>query len=145
MQLEVEVAAFVDDVLVVVIQALTFRFTDSRTVLQQAAQQEQVQEIHLGRIQAKGRERVQVQAANLDVFHAALTQGLDRLFPSPRGAFGPHGAVILVLNLENTGIELDKLVTPSGTDLFVGRPGSTNGPLQRVGVGGQFVKADIQG
>ena len=116
-----------------------------RGFAQQAVGGKQIQEADFLLVDAHRFERVQVQGADLDIFHAALLQGGGGTFALVDGALGADRGVVLVLDLQDVGVELTVVVAHLHTDLFVGRFRRLDG----VGQGGhvliQIVVADCQG
>ena len=70
------------------------------TVIDQAGEQEQIDQSHGVGIDPIGRERVDVHAAHLDIFDALARECNDRRLTALRHAFGPDRAVILIFDLQ---------------------------------------------
>ena len=116
-----------------------------RGFAQQAVGGKQVQETDFLLVDAHRFERVQVQGADLDIFHAALLQSGGGALALVDGALGADRGVVLVFDLQDVGIQLAIVVAHLYADLFVGRFRRLDG----VGQGGhilvQIVVADRQG
>ena len=63
-------------------------------------QQEHVEQTHRGRGDADRVKGIEIHQPHLDVFDAAIAQGVQWPFTGLDHAFGPDGAVELVLDLQ---------------------------------------------
>ena len=116
-----------------------------RAFLQQAMQQEDIQETHGGSGDARGHKRIQVHAAHFDVFDAALQQRVQRPLAAVDDPLGADRAVELVFDLQQRGGELVVFAAQVlDADGFVGWVGLRQCGFQRAGVGLQAVVADGQ-
>ncbi len=109
--------------------------------LQRAEQQEGVEEARLGQVDTYRQERVDVQATHFDILHATGRQRLDRTFTGVGDAFGADVRVVLVLDLQDVGVELHPLAIDMGADLDVRRVRRAHRPAQAIGIAGQVVVA----
>lgn len=91
-----------------------------------------------------GRERVDVQAAHFHVLHAASGQGLHRTLAGVGDALWPDARVVLVLDLQDVGVQLHPFAILLGADLLVGRVGRADRLAQAVDVALQVVVAGRQ-
>ena len=116
-----------------------------RAVGQQTVQQKDVDEAHGGRGDAHRLERVEVHAAHLDVFHAALAQRMQRPLAGEDHPLGTDQAVELVLDLQQGGGQLVVVATRvADAHRLIGRVGPGQRLVQGVGVALQAVAADVE-
>ena len=71
-------------------------------------------------------------------------QRLDWLFSCMGGAFGPDGAVVLVLNLQNVGVQLNVFAITLGTNCFIGGVQGVNGHVEGGDEVLQLVETDAE-
>ena len=116
-----------------------------RAVAQQAMQQKHVEKTQCRRADADALERVQIHAAHLDVFDAALAQRVQRALAAVDHALRADRSVELVLDLQQARRKLfvvaDRIANP---DFLVRRVGPGQRVLQRRAVARQAVVADRQ-
>ena len=110
--------------------------------LEQAVQQEHVQQAHGARVDAEREERIDVDAAHLDVLDAALAQRVQRPLAGTDALLGPDRAVELVLDLQQAGGELAVLLAVADADRLVRRVGLGERGIERRGVAPEAVEAD---
>ena len=113
-------------------------------LLQQAVQQEAVQEADLLRVQPHGGEGTDVHAANLYVLDAALLQGAERCLAGPGNPLGPNGTVKLVLYLQQAVAELLVVAVLSPGYIAVARVRLQDGATQGLYIGIEAVVTDVQ-
>ena len=106
---QVRAAAFLHRAREVTCVQLAVVGADQGALLQRAEQQEGVQETAGVERDADRLERIDVETAHLDVLHAAVAQGLHRTLAGADHALGPDGRVVLVLDLQHIGRQLDPL------------------------------------
>ncbi len=125
--------------------ALAFLVGHRRAFSQRAEQQEAVEEVGSARLDAHGREGVDIQAAHLDIFHAAFGQCMHRFLAAVGHPLGTDRAVELVFDLQQVGIELLPLaVGIVGAQLGVARVGQADRLAHADDVAFQAVVADVQ-
>ena len=76
------------------------------SALQHAQREEGLEKAQLVLIDAHRIERAHVERAHLDVFDAGAPQRLGGPLAGARDALGPDEAVVLVLDLQDIGVEL---------------------------------------
>jgi hypothetical protein len=108
-------------------------------------QQEDVEKAHGLGVDAHRLEGVEVHAAHLDVFDAALAQRVQRALAGVDHALGADGAVELVLDLQQAGGQLVVFAAQvAHAQAFVGRMRARQRTVQRIGITLQAVVADGQ-
>ena len=112
-----------------------------RAVLQRAVEQEGVEEQRLRQVDAQRQERIDVQAAHFDILHAARQQRLQRALARGGDALGTDARVVLVLDLQQVGVQLQPFAVLLRAQRHVGRIGRGNGVQQALGVAVQVVVA----
>ncbi len=144
LQLQPRTPAFLDHGQEVMRALAAFGVVQLRAFIQRAEQQEGIEKACFGQVDADRQERVDVQAAHLDILHATRGQGLDRPLAGVGDPFRADVRVVLVLDLQDVGVQLHPLAIDVGTDFDVGRVGRADGLAQAVGVAGQVVVARRQ-
>ena len=109
-------------------------FITERTVINQARQQEKIQQAHGVGIDSKWHKRIDIDAPDLDIFDAATRQGNDGRFTCLCHALGPYGAVVLVFDLEQRGIQLRALAVIHRLEIGVRRVGRQDGLAERADI-----------
>ena len=108
-------------------------------------QQEQVEETHGFGVDAHVQEGVQVHQAHFHVLHATLAQCMQRALAGGDHALGTDGAVELVLDLQQAGVELVVVTAQiAQANRLVGRIGLGQRLVQRGSVAFQPVVAHRQ-
>ena len=143
-QLHVRVATLHHDGLQVLRIAGFFLFVDGRAFFQQAIQREHIEEHDLAFVDAHRRERVQIHAAQLYIFHAARCQRTGRALAAFADTLGPDAAVKLVFDLQDVGVELLVVTVFQYADFFIFAVGCANRVLQRAHVFTQRIVGNIQ-
>ena len=118
------VAAFLDGAGEVARMDLAFVGADQGALFEGAEQQEGVEEAAGLQADADRLERVDVEAAHLDVLHPAVAQRLHRTLAGADHALRADRRVVLVFDLQHIGRQLDPLAIPFGAERrirFVGR------------------------
>ena len=116
-----------------------------RAVFQGAEQQEGIEEACGDQIDAQRQERVDVQAAHLDILHAARAERLDRPLAGFGDALGADARVVLVFDLQHVGVELQPVALGiAGADGLIGRVGRRYRPAQAAKVAVQAVVAGLE-
>src|SRR5690349_24147670 len=106
-------------------------------------QQVNVEKAHRDRVDADGRERVDVEAWHFEVLNSALGQRMQRTLAAANRMFWPDGSVELVLDLKKRRRELPVLaVAVTNADRFVGGIGLGQRVMQRGRVALETVEAD---
>src|SRR5690606_33713267 len=103
----------------VLVDGLLFRAADGWARLQQAQRREGLEEAHLVAVHAHGIGGRAVQRPHLDVLDAAPAQRAARALARARHALGTDGAVVLVLDLQPVGVELDPAAVALDAELLV--------------------------
>ena len=109
LQREARLAAAPCDGDVIGVEHVLFRDVDGRRILHQAQRQEHLEEAQLVLVDAHRVEGAHVERAHLDVFDAGTAQRLGRPLAGARHALRPDEAVVLVLDLQDVGVELPVL------------------------------------
>ncbi|MQM39755.1 hypothetical protein KBTX_03787 [wastewater metagenome] len=109
---------------------------DGGAVLEQAEQQQRLHEQQLGHVHTHGLERVEVQCPDLDVLHAGAAQCRGGALAGVRHRLRANEAVVLVLDLEDVGVELAPFAVDMGADARVLRilRGDGGGEVAHVAV-----------
>nr|GFA41509.1 hypothetical protein [Tanacetum cinerariifolium] len=94
--------------------------------------------------QLRAVERIDVQAADFHVLHAARDQRLNRALAGIGDAFRADRRVVLVFDLQHVGVELNPLAILVRADFDVRRVRRRHGTAKAVGVGQQVVVARRQ-
>ncbi|MNJ24482.1 hypothetical protein D3C77_189040 [compost metagenome] len=141
LQLQARAAAFLDHAEEVAGAVAALQVAQQRAFFQGAEQQEGVEEARLGQVDTGRQERVDVQATHFDVLDATGHQCLDRSFTAVGHALGTNVGVVLVLDLQDVGVELNPLAILVRADLDIRCVWGCHGPAQAVGVAVQVVVA----
>ncbi len=104
-------------------------------------EQEDVDQPDRRRVDAERKERIDVQAAHLDVLDAVSAQRGERALPGIGHPLGPDGAVELVLDLQQRRGELAIVVAVAQADRLVGRIGLGERALEAPRVAAEVVEA----
>ena len=104
---------------VIGIQRVLLAARDRFAGAQQAQRDEGFEKSQLVLIDAHRVECADVQGADFHVFHAGALQCLRRPLPRSRDAFRPDEAVVLVLDLQDIGVELQIFAVHLDADLLV--------------------------
>ena len=112
-------------------------------VIDQAGEQEEIDQSHGIGVDPKGRERVDVHAAHLDILNALARERNDGRFTALRHPFGPDGAVVLVFDLQQRGVELRAFSVVHEVKLRVVRMRRQNRIPQGANVLIEVVVADV--
>ena len=96
---------------VIAVDAFLLGHRDRRARLQQAIDQEHLEEAQLALVDADGVPGADVQGPQLDVLHAAAPERRRGPLAGLRDALRPDGAVELVLDLQLVGIQLPVLAS----------------------------------
>ena len=144
-QLHAGVAAVVDHPAQVLLAGVQVAVFQARRFAQQAVGGEQVQEPDFLLIDAHRLERVEVQGADLDVFHAAPLQRQGGALAAVDGAFRADRRVVLVLDLQDVGVELLVVaLRVAHAQLLIHRVRRLHGVGQGADIVVQIVVADRQ-
>ena len=127
-QLEFGFAAAPRDQQMIGIQRRLFAAADRLALAQQAQREKRLQEAQLVLIDADRIERAHVERAHFDVFHAGAMQRLGRPLAGARDALRADETVVLVLDLQDVGVELLILAVDLDAELLVRRIGRADRP-----------------
>ena len=90
----------------VAVYGLALIVADGRALRQQAEKREHLDKLQLRLADARRHEHIHIQRAQFHILYTAAPQRRKRHFLLAGGALRAHRAVILVLNLQNAGVDL---------------------------------------
>ena len=112
-------AAFARHDGVVAVEFVLLRALDRAAVAQHAESRERLEEPQLVLVDAHRVEDADVERAHLDVLHAGALQRPGRTLAAPGHALRTDEAVVLVLDLQDVGVQLAVLAVHLDADLLV--------------------------